>query len=394
MYSNDDLGLFHDIKQENLFYQVEEEPQLESQPHPAQQRHRKQRATKVGNNKAAEVMGDNFFDPNTTLYSPLLDFYSAQQQQQQQHLQMRMQMLMQCQQMQEHPLTHAEIVPNAALKTSAKSGGKRQKRKSKEQNGISERDQLLQAIESGLGDYSFDALTNSMRSAIPNFNKNVSASPAKRAKSNIDALKQDMIVNKGERKSIDSSDEDDGDDNDDDDDDDDMEDQLLLQGGGMKSTSTAAKERRRERNKVLARKTRVKKKAELETLREQVSKLESENKKLKGIVSQKLPYQICGHLLQDCTITLPDNVAATIQSLSTRSGSALSSVMAKLATAHRCFWIFSQQSQNYPIIFASPLLVELSKYSMDEIIGKSWNFLHGPETDKNDVSIPLENKRR
>ena len=141
---------------------------------------------------------------------------------------------------------------------------------------------------------------------------------------------------------------------------------------------------------MLARKTRVKKKAELETLREQVSSLESENKKLKGIVSQKLPYQICGHLLQDCKITLPDNVATAIQSLAARTGSALSSVMAKLATSQRCFWIFSQQSENYPIIFASPSLVELSKYSMDEIIGKPWNFLHGAETDKNDVKILKE----
>ena len=140
---------------------------------------------------------------------------------------------------------------------------------------------------------------------------------------------------------------------------------------------------------MLARKTRVKKKAELETLRVQVSALEMENKKLKGIVSQKLPYQICGHLLQTCTIALPENVAAAIQTLSTRSDSALSAIMGKLADAQRCFWIFSPQSENHPIIFAAPTLVELSRYTMDEIVGKPWNFLHGSETDKSDVPTCL-----
>jgi PAS domain-containing protein len=129
----------------------------------------------------------------------------------------------------------------------------------------------------------------------------------------------------------------------------------------------------------------VKKKAELETLRQQVSSLEMENRRLKEIASQKLPNQICGRLLQNCSITLPDNVSVAIQTLSNRSSSALSAVMSKLATANRCFYIFSLDDGR-SIIFASPLLVEMTKYNMDEIVGKRWSFLHGPETNPSDVS--------
>ena len=46
----------------------------------------------------------------------------------------------------------------------------------------------------------------------------------------------------------------------------------------------ATKDRRRERNKVLARKTRCKKKAEFESLRKQLVKLQGENQKLKDMI--------------------------------------------------------------------------------------------------------------
>jgi hypothetical protein len=46
----------------------------------------------------------------------------------------------------------------------------------------------------------------------------------------------------------------------------------------------ASKDRRRERNKVLARKTRCKKKAEFEYLRKQLLALQGENDRLKDMV--------------------------------------------------------------------------------------------------------------
>jgi cell shape-determining protein MreC len=50
----------------------------------------------------------------------------------------------------------------------------------------------------------------------------------------------------------------------------------------------------RERNKVLARKTRCKKKAEFETLRKQLLKLRTENDRLKELVKVRVRVRLRG----------------------------------------------------------------------------------------------------
>jgi len=149
----------------------------------------------------------------------------------------------------------------------------------------------------------------------------------------------------------------------------------------------AAKERRRERNKVLARKTRVKKKAELEILRSQVSFLENENRKLKVIVTKKLPHQVRGKLLESCESSLPDNVSAAIQSLACKSDNSLAFIAEKLSKTQRSFCISNPLSEGNPIIYASTAFVELTGYPLEEIIGKNCRFLQGPETNKEDIKV-------
>lgn len=63
-----------------------------------------------------------------------------------------------------------------------------------------------------------------------------------------------------------------------------------------------------ERNKVLARKTRCKKKAEFETLRKQLSKLRTENDRLKELVKGGLPSPVTAETLTGCDVQLPDDV--------------------------------------------------------------------------------------
>ena len=109
--------------------------------------------------------------------------------------------------------------------------------------------------------------------------------------------------------------------------------------GSSRSTVLAAKERRRERNKVLARKTRVKKKAELELLRDHVYLLRTENERLKAIVKSRLPTAVGAHLLVECDIQLPDSVAMAVQSVVNKAEVEDDVMYSKLKTAQRSFCI-------------------------------------------------------
>jgi len=120
--------------------------------------------------------------------------------------------------------------------------------------------------------------------------------------------------------------------------------------GGSRSTLLAAKERRRERNKVLARKTRVKKKAELELLRDQVCLLRAENDRLKSIVKSKLPTAVGAHLLVECDIQLPDNVALAVQSIVDKAEINDTRLFRTLKTAQRSFCISNAQCKFFVIL--------------------------------------------
>lgn len=120
----------------------------------------------------------------------------------------------------------------------------------------------------------------------------------------------------------------------------------IVSGGSTTSsrnTVMAAKERRRERNKVLARKTRVKKKAELETLRDQVCLLRAENDRLKSIVKSRLPSSVGAHLLVECDIQLPDNVAVAVQELVAKAEVNHGHLFETLKSAQRSFCISNAQ---------------------------------------------------
>jgi hypothetical protein len=119
----------------------------------------------------------------------------------------------------------------------------------------------------------------------------------------------------------------------------DAEEETHVSATYSRSKVVAAKERRRERNKVLARKTRVKKKVELETLREQVTLLRVENERLKSLVRSKLPTHVGANLLVECDIKLPDNVAMFVQSIVDKVEVSHGHIFEKLRTAQRSFCI-------------------------------------------------------
>eukprot|EP01039_Chlorochromonas_danica_P005036 gene5032-5528_t len=171
---------------------------------------------------------------------------------------------------------------------------------------------------------------------------------------------------------------------------------VTLASGDMKdipplpaAPSTAAKERRRERNKLLARKTRMKKKAELETLRDTMIALMVENEKLRQIVQTNISTSaVIGALpanqLIHGDLDLPDNILAMIQQMIHNHGKAHQN---ELSQKQQSYCIANPHAHDCPIVYASPGFQKLTGYSREEVVGRNCRFLQGPETDKVEVEV-------
>lgn len=139
----------------------------------------------------------------------------------------------------------------------------------------------------------------------------------------------------------------------------------------------------RERNKVLARKTRLKKKAETETLRDQLVSLMVENEKLKDIIQNYLPPITATDLLTG-DLQLPDNIVKLVhQMVSMEEKLNLS----ELTLKQRSFILVNPNANDSPIVYVSPGFMKLTGYSREECIGRNCRFLQGVDTDSVEVMI-------
>ncbi len=148
-----------------------------------------------------------------------------------------------------------------------------------------------------------------------------------------------------------------------------------------------AMDRRRERNRVLARKTRLRKKFFFESLQMQVTHLANENKNLKCIVKDRISEDVSGQILSECNAEVP--AILTTPRIMDCGKVTLNSVDYDLVNiiqaAQRSFVITNPSLPDNPIMFASPGFLELSKYSLHEVIGRNCRFMQGPGTDSKDV---------
>jgi len=145
----------------------------------------------------------------------------------------------------------------------------------------------------------------------------------------------------------------------------------------------ASKDRRRERNKILARKTRCKKKEEFETLRRHLLKLRNENDRLSLLV--KGPPPIKEEALFDGDMQLPDNVLKTIQYMTSSIEASTIVLTPRINPCQRSFCITNTNANDNPIVFASPGFMMLTGYDIHDILGHNCRFLQGVDTDKGEV---------
>mmetsp|Transcript_17655 Transcript_17655/g.42974 ORF Transcript_17655/g.42974 Transcript_17655/m.42974 type:complete len:491 (+) Transcript_17655:916-2388(+) len=159
-----------------------------------------------------------------------------------------------------------------------------------------------------------------------------------------------------------------------------------LQGRGRKKTQ-AQIDRRRERNRILARRTRLRKKFFFESLQKEVMDLQRENRALKDIVRSQMNDDEGRALLSDCDANkkLPPVVLEACGEMGDIDNQDFSLVKSIQQSQH-CFIITDPSLQDNPIVFASDDFLNLVGYEREDVLGRNCRFLQGTETNRDKVN--------
>lgn len=183
--------------------------------------------------------------------------------------------------------------------------------------------------------------------------------------------------------------------------------------GSTRGMSDQQKSERRERNREHAKRSRIRKKFLLESLQQSVALLKEENEKLKGAIADHLGAAKAHELInahQEQTNPSGMSDAALIASSQGAANKVLDdpdfSFIKALQTAQQNFVVTDPSLPDNPIVYASQGFLNLTGYSLDQILGRNCRFLQGPETDPkaverirhaidqgNDLSVCLLNYR-
>lgn len=143
-----------------------------------------------------------------------------------------------------------------------------------------------------------------------------------------------------------------------------------------------------ERNREHAKRSRIRKKFLLESLQQSVAMLKEENDKLRDSIRQHVGEEQAEKLLEQKM----DGANGDMR-LTTSSQGAASKVLddpdfsfiKALQTAQQNFVVTDPSLPDNPIVYASQGFLNLTGYSLDQILGRNCRFLQGPETDPKTV---------
>mmetsp|Transcript_20370 Transcript_20370/g.23612 ORF Transcript_20370/g.23612 Transcript_20370/m.23612 type:complete len:513 (-) Transcript_20370:269-1807(-) len=161
--------------------------------------------------------------------------------------------------------------------------------------------------------------------------------------------------------------------------------QMMNHSSGRQK-SQAQIDRRRERNRILARRTRLRKKFFFESLQKDVTDLQKENLALKEIVRKRFEESKGNEILVSCNANekVPQVVLEQCgdPSLLTRQDFNL---MSSVKDSQRAFVITDPSLQDNPIVYVSEGFLELSGFPSEQVLGRNCRFLQGPETSQKKV---------
>jgi PAS domain S-box-containing protein len=175
--------------------------------------------------------------------------------------------------------------------------------------------------------------------------------------------------------------------------------------GGISAKPAAAltaaqKVERRERNREHAKRSRLRKKFLLESLQEQIDGLQSEITALRGIIRRELPDRAT-ELMKDIGVEYGDS---DDPSQPGRGGftplpmpSGFGPVKTLMEPDYRLMSALSGSQQNFaisdpslpdnPIVYVSQGFLDLTGYTLDQVLGRNCRFLQGPGTDQAAVDV-------
>ena len=160
-----------------------------------------------------------------------------------------------------------------------------------------------------------------------------------------------------------------------------------MQGRGRKKTQ-AQIDRRRERNRILARRTRLRKKFFFESLQKEVMELQRENSALRDIVRTEVETEEGRELLEQCKTArqLPREVLEACgenPDLDQQDFNLITSIQ----QSQHSFIITDPSLQDNPIVFASDDFLTLTGYSREDVLGRNCRFLQGEKTSKDKLDV-------
>ena len=150
-------------------------------------------------------------------------------------------------------------------------------------------------------------------------------------------------------------------------------------------------DRRRERNRILARRTRLRKKFFFESLQKDVADLQHENATLKSIVRSRLKPEDAHAILSTCNANekLPSIIHdgemnhdggldgdKAVKQLDREDFNLIQSIQ----NSQQCFIITDPSLHDNPIVYASDDFFELTGYSQEDVLGRNCRFLQGTKT--------------
>lgn len=161
------------------------------------------------------------------------------------------------------------------------------------------------------------------------------------------------------------------------------------EGGRGRKKSQAQIDRRRERNRILARRTRLRKKFFFESLQKEVMDLQQQNIQLKDLVKSRFGTDESRKVLDTCNAVekLPESVVEACGEHAAEMDQQDFNLVRSVQQSQHSFVITDPCLQDNPIVFASDGFLKITGYARESVLGRNCRFLQGPETSKEKTAL-------
>lgn len=162
-----------------------------------------------------------------------------------------------------------------------------------------------------------------------------------------------------------------------------------LANKNSKQLTDQQKVERRERNREHAKRSRLRKKFLLESLQEQIHGLQGEIEMLKNVIKKELPdksdailQKLSGDREKFTPLPMPSGFGPvkTLMEPDFR-------LMSALSGSQQNFAISDPSLPDNPIVYVSQGFLDLTGYTLDQVLGRNCRFLQGPGTDQSAVDV-------